>query len=150
MSKNVLQALEFVTEQTCTLLLCSPTPSVSPFKLLGQPVLAFGVRCRERRSLVKQTCSTKQRKGSPLCSHVTWLCWERVALASSENYLALCAEEMKFTGPETGSALRIAPETRRAGQKPSKAGGSRKVSIFHLSKNRGDFILPSLWQASLY
>lgn len=58
-------------------------------------------------------------------------------------------EEIKFTRPETSSALQIASETQIVGQKPSKADFYQKFSIFHFSKNRRDFILPSLWLASL-
>jgi len=86
MSKKGLQALEFVTEQTCTLLLCSPTPSVSPFKFLGQPFLGFGVRFQEMHSLLKQTFSVKTEKSLPrLPPDFTLLGWELVSLTSSEK-----------------------------------------------------------------
>lgn len=67
MSKKVSQALEFVTEQTCALLLRSPTPSVSPLKFLGRPFLGFGVRFGERHSLLKQTFFHETEKSLPLC-----------------------------------------------------------------------------------
>lgn len=154
MSKKVSQALEFVTEQTCTLLLCSPTLSVSPFKFVGQPFLGFGVHFREMHSLLKQTFSMKQRKISPLCPRLHFaLLWTCVFNFISKISGFMCrgkhGEEIKFTRPETFSTLQIASETQIFGQKPSKADFYQKLSIFHFSKNRRDFILPSFWWASL-
>ena len=53
-------------------------------------------------------------------------------------------EETKFPRPETFSTLQIASEAQLFGQKPSKADLYHKFSIFHFSRNRRDFILPSL------
>lgn len=94
MSKRVLQVLEFVTEQTCTLLLCSLIPSVSPFKFLAQPFLGLGVHFWEMHSFLKQTFSMGQTEWSlpPLLPDFTWLCWEFVPSGSSENDVVLCAE----------------------------------------------------------
>lgn len=85
MSKRVSQVLEFVTEQTCTLLLCSLIPGVSPFKFLGQPFLGFW----ETHSFpfLEQTFSTGQTGWSlptPLLDF-TLLCWELVPSGSSQN-----------------------------------------------------------------
>lgn len=53
-------------------------------------------------------------------------------------------EEIKFIRSETFSTSQIVAEMQIFGQKPSKADFYPKFSIFHFSKNRRDFILPSL------